>query len=342
MADKLCRIAFDGMGGDDAPAVTVEGAVAAVRDDPGIEVHITGIEDRLNAELSKHDYDKSRIIVVPASEVIETAEPPVVAVHNKKDSSLVKALYMVKRGECDAYLSAGSTGATLVGGQIIVGRIAGIERPALAPVIPTEKGESILIDCGANVDARPSQLVQFARMGSLYSRHVLGVENPTVALVNIGAEEEKGNALVKETYPLLKDCADINFIGNIEARDISAGGADVVVCEAFTGNVILKMYEGVSNTFYRLLKKALLKNAVSKFGALIVKPYLKEGIRDFTMSKYGAAPLLGCKGLVMKTHGSCDVTEVRNSLIQCREFVESGITERFAELFSNDQTNADQ
>ncbi len=335
MSERLCRIAFDGMGGDDAPSVTVAGAVAAVRDDKGIEIHITGIEEKLREELSKHEYDRDRIIVVPASEVIETAEPPVVAVHNKKDSSLVKALYMVKRGECDAYLSAGSTGATLVGGQIIVGRIAGVERPALAPVIPTEKGVSVLIDCGANVDARASQLVQFARMGSAYSENVLGVKDPTVALVNIGAEEEKGNSLVKETYPLLKECRDINFIGNIEARDISAGAADVIVCEAFTGNVILKMYEGVASTFYRLLKNALMKNTVSKLGALIVKPYIKDGIKDFTMSKYGAAPLLGCRGLVMKTHGSCDVTEVRNSLIQCREFVESGITERFEKLFGD-------
>ncbi|MBQ7557350.1 MAG: phosphate acyltransferase PlsX [Lachnospiraceae bacterium] len=335
MSERLCRIAFDGMGGDDAPSVTVAGAVAAVRDDKGIEIHITGIEEKLREELSKHEYDRDRIIVVPASEVIETAEPPVVAVHNKKDSSLVKALYMVKRGECDAYLSAGSTGATLVGGQIIVGRIAGVERPALAPVIPTEKGVSVLIDCGANVDARASQLVQFARMGSAYSENVLGVKDPTVALVNIGAEEEKGNSLVKETYPLLKECRDINFIGNIEARDISAGAADVIVCEAFTGNVILKMYEGVASTFYRLLKSALMKNTVSKLGALIVKPYIKDGIKDFTMSKYGAAPLLGCRGLVMKTHGSCDVTEVRNSLIQCREFVESGITERFEKLFGD-------
>ncbi|MCR5304791.1 MAG: phosphate acyltransferase PlsX [Lachnospiraceae bacterium] len=329
----MCRIALDGMGGDGAPSVMVEGAVAAVKEDSGIEIHITGDEEALNRELSGHEYDKDRIIVVPTTEVIETAEPPVVAVHNKKDSSMVRALYLVKNGECDAYLSAGSTGATLVGGQIIVGRIKGVERPALAPVIPTEKGVSVLIDCGANVDARASQVLQFAQMGSLYSENVIGVKKPRVGLVNIGAEEEKGNALVKEVYPLLKECPGINFVGNVEARDISAGVADVVVCEAFVGNVILKMYEGVASTFYHLLKNALLTNAVSKAGALLVKPYIKEAMKDFTMTKYGAAPLLGCKGLVMKTHGSCDVTEVKNSLIQCREFVESGITGRMEELF---------
>ena len=190
--------------------------------------------------------------------MIETAEPPVMAIRKKKDSSIVKALYMVKDGSCDAFVSSGSTGAVLVGGQVIVGRIKGVERPPLAPLIPTENGVSLLIDCGANVDARPSHLIQFARMGSIYMESIMGIKNPRVGIVNIGAEEEKGNALVKETFPLLKDCQDINFIGSVEARDIPAGVADVVVCEAFVGNVILKLYEGVGATLIKKVKGGMM------------------------------------------------------------------------------------
>ena len=205
---------------------------------------LVGQETVVNAELSKYTYNKEQIQVVNATEVITTEEPPVNAIRKKKDSSIVVGMNLVKNKEADAFVSAGSSGAILVGGQVIVGRIKGVERPPLAPLIPTEKGVSLLIDCGANVDARPSHLVQFAQMGSIYMEHVVGIKNPRVAIVNIGAEEEKGNALVKETFPLLKECPDINFIGSIEAREIPHGGADVIVCEAFTGNVILKALRG--------------------------------------------------------------------------------------------------
>lgn len=183
---------------------------------------------------------------------------------------------MVKEGTCDAFVSSGSTGAVLVGGQVIVGRIQGVERPPLAPLIPTEKGVSLLIDCGANVDARPSHLVQFARMGSIYMESIMGVKNPRVGIVNNGAEEEKGNALVKETFPLLKACQDINFVGSVEARDIPAGVVDVVVCEAFVGNVILKLYEGVGATLIKKVKGGMMTSLRSKIGALLVKPALKK------------------------------------------------------------------
>ena len=228
---------------------------------------------------------------------------------------------LVKNKEADAFVSAGSSGAILVGGQVIVGRIKGVERPPLAPLIPTEKGVSLLIDCGANVDARPSHLVQFAQMGSIYMEHVVGIKNPRVAIVNIGAEEEKGNALVKETFPLLKACPDINFIGSIEAREIPHGGADVIVCEAFTGNVILKLYEGVGATLIHMVKQGMMATLRSKIGALLVKPALKTG----------GAPLLGLKGLVVKTHGSSKRTEVRNSIIQCVTFKEQEINEKIKE-----------
>ena len=238
---EFVNVAVDGMGGDHAPYEIVKGAVEAVNENSHVKVFLTGQADKIDSELAKYTYNKEQIEVVNTTEIIEMAEPPVMAIRKKKDSSLVKALNLVKEGSCDAFVSAGSTGATLVGGQVIVGRIKGVERPPLAPLIPTATGCSLLIDCGANVDARPSHLVQFAKMGSVYMESVMGVKSPKVAIVNIGAEEEKGNALVKETFPLLKNCPDIYFIGSIEARDIPAGLADVVVCEAFVGNVILKI-----------------------------------------------------------------------------------------------------
>lgn len=241
----MIKIAVDAMGGDNAPAEIVKGAVEAVNERTDIHVFLTGKEDVVKQELKKHTYKEDQITVVNASEVIETGEPPVNAIRKKKDSSIVVGMNLVKSGEADGFVSAGSSGAILVGGQVIVGRIKGVERPPLAPLIPTETGVSLLIDCGANVDARPSHLVQFAQMGSLYMEHVVGIKNPRVAIVNIGLEEEKGNALVKETFPLLRECPGINFIGSIEAREIPHGGADVIVCEAFVGNVILKLYEGV-------------------------------------------------------------------------------------------------
>ena len=280
------------------------------------------------AELQKYQYDASRIEVVNAAEVIEMAEPPVQAIRSKKDSSIVVAMKMVKNGEADAFVGAGSTGAVLVGGQLIVGRIKGVERPPLAPLLPTEKGASLLIDCGANVDARPSHLVQFAKMGSIYMEHVVGISNPRVAIVNIGAEEEKGNALVKETFPLLKACDDINFIGSIEARDIPSGYADVIVCEAFAGNIILKLYEGVGATLISMVKKGMMSSFRSKIGALLVKPALKKTLKQFDTSEHGGAPLLGLKGLVVKTHGNSKALEIRNSIIQCVTFKHQQINEK--------------
>lgn len=253
------------------------------------------------------------------------------AIRKKKDSSLVKALYLVKDGTCDAYVSAGSSGATLVGGQVIVGRIKGVERPPLAPLIPTENGCALLVDCGANVDARPSHLVQFAKMGAIYMENIMGVKNPRVAIVNIGAEEEKGNALVKETFPLLKNCPDINFIGSIEARDIPAGMADVIVCEAFVGNVILKLYEGVGGTLIKKVKAGMMTSLRSKIGALLVKPALKETLKDFDLEQYGGAPMLGLNGLVVKTHGSSKSVEIKNSILQCITFKEQKINEKIRE-----------
>ena len=325
---ELVRVAVDAMGGDYAPLEIVKGAVDAVNSRDDIKVFLVGREEAVRAELQKYQYDASRTEVVNAAEVIEMAEPPVQAIRSKKDSSIVVAMKMVKNGEADAFVGAGSTGAVLVGGQLIVGRIKGVERPPLAPLLPTEKGASLLIDCGANVDARPSHLVQFAKMGSIDMEHVVGISNPRVAIVNIGAEEEKGNALVKETFPLLKACDDINFIGSIEARDIPSGYADVIVCEAFAGNIILKLYEGVGATLISMVKKGMMSSFRSKIGALLVKPALKKTLKQFDTSEHGGAPLLGLKGLVVKTHGNSKALEIRNSIIQCVTFKHQQINEK--------------
>ncbi len=334
---EFVNVAVDGMGGDNAPLEIVKGAVEAVNESSHVKVFITGQPDQINSELAKYTYNKEQVEVVPASEVIDMAEPPVMAIRTKKDSSLVKALNLVKAGTCDAYVSAGSTGATLVGGQVIVGRIKGVERPPLAPLIPTADGCALLIDCGANVDARPSHLVQFAKMGSVYMESVMGVKSPRVAIVNIGAEEEKGNALVKETFPLLKNCPDIHFIGSIEARDIPEGKADVIVCEAFVGNVILKMYEGVGGVLIKKVKEGMMTSLRSKIGALLVKPALKQTLKAFDLEQYGGAPMLGLKGLVVKTHGSSRSVEIKNSILQCITFTEQNINQKIKEKITMEE-----
>ena len=328
---EYVNVAVDAMGGDNAPLEIVKGAVEAVNESTHVKVFLTGQEAKINDELAKYSYRKEQIEVVSASEVIDMAEPPLMAIRRKKDSSMVKALNLVKDGVCDAFVSAGSTGAALVGGQVIVGRIKGVERPPLAPLIPTAGGCALLIDCGANVDARPSHLVQFAKMGSVYMESVMGVHNPRVAIVNIGAEEEKGNALVKETFPLLKNCPDINFTGSIEARDIPEGKADVIVCEAFVGNVILKMYEGVGGVLIKKVKEGMMTTLRSKIGALLVKPALKQTLKAFDLAQDGGEALGGPSAVVVKTHGSSKAVEIKNSILQCITFTEQNINQKIKE-----------
>ena len=275
---EFVTVALDAMGGDNAPAEIVKGGVEAVNARKEVKVLMVGREEAIQTELAKYSYDKERIEIVPASEVIGNDEHPVNAIRTKTDSSIVRCQRLIKHGEADAMVSAGSTGAVLAGGQLIVGRIKGIQRAPLAPLIPTAKGFSLLIDCGANVDARAGHLLQFAQLGSIYMEHIIGIKNPKVAIVNIGAEEEKGNQLVKEAYPLLKACPNIHFIGSIEARDIPSGQADVIVCEAFVGNVILKLYEGLSNTLIHKIKGAMKSSLKSSIGGLLVKSSLKATV----------------------------------------------------------------
>lgn len=329
--DRIVNVCVDAMGGDNSPGEIVKGAIEAVNETKKVKVTLVGQEAAIRTELAKYTYDEDQVAIVNAEEVIDPNEPPVLAIRKKKDSSIVVGLNLVKKGECDAFLSAGSSGAVLVGGQVIIGRIKGVERPPLAPLIPTAAGRSLLIDCGANVDAGPSNLVQFAKMGSIYMEHVVGVKNPTVAIVNIGVEEEKGNALVKATYPLLKACPDINFIGNIEAREIPAGAADVIVCEAFTGNVILKLYEGTAINLMKIVKKGLMSTLRSKIGGLLIKPALKQTLKGFSTKDNGGAPLLGLNGLVIKTHGSSEAIEIKNSVLQAITFMDQDINGKIRE-----------
>lgn len=324
--NREVKIALDAMGGDNAPAAIVEGALRAANEEKRIHVIFVGRKEDIDNTLAGKEYPKAQVSVREASEVIEMAEHPVAAIRGKKDSSLVVGMKMVKNGEADAFVSAGNSGAVLVGAQTIVGRIRGIERPPFASIIPTQKGMSLLLDCGANVDARSSHLVQFARIGSIYMKHVMGVEDPTVGILNIGAEEEKGNALVRETFPLLRECEDIHFVGSVEARDVPFGGVDVVVCEGFAGNVVLKMYEGTASMLLGTLKQAMTSSLKSKIGALLVKGSLKEAMKKYDAAVYGGAPMLGCRNLVVKMHGSSKAEEVYHTMFQCMHFADADLS----------------
>jgi len=328
MAERI-PIAIDTLGGDNGPVYFVRGAIEGLKQNKNVKLFLVGNAEELESLLAEYeDYDKDRIEIVPSTEVIGCDEPPVEAIRKKKDSSLAVGLRLVKEGKAKALISAGSSGAVLAGGQFIVGRAKGVKRAPLVMPIPTTEGHSLLLDCGANVDAKPEVLRQFAVMGSIYMENLLGVENPSVGLVNIGAEDEKGNALVKATLPLLRECPNINFAGSIEARDIPFGKTDVVLAEAFTGNVIIKLYEGLSKMILSELKNACMKGPKEKLGGLLIKKSLKSTVAAFDASDKGGAPLLGLKGLVVKIHGNSKNGEVRSAIRQCRHYVQSGVSEK--------------
>lgn len=330
------KIAIDGMGGDNAPAAVIEGIIQALEEYKDIEMYITGPEKEINEELSKYNYEKDKINVIDATEVISTNEYPVMAVRKKKDSSLVKAMNLVKDGTCDAVISGGSTGAFLAGCTFIVGRMKGVERPALAPIMPGRNGSFMIVDVGANVDCKPSYLVQFAKMGKVYYEKVFNVKNPTVGLINIGAEEEKGNELTKSTYQLLKEHNELNFIGNVEPRDISTGDTNILVSDGFVGNTALKMYEGTASTLLKVMKDEIMKSSIiSKAGVLLLKPVLKKIMKRFDYKEYGGAPFLGVDGICIKAHGSSDARAFKNAIRQTDIFYKNDVLNHMKNEFNN-------
>lgn len=325
------KIVIDGMGGDNAPKSNVEGVVKAIKE-YDINVIITGDKDILEDEFSKYEFDRSKLEIVHTTEVIENEDKPVKAIRSKKDSSMVVALKLVKENKADAVVSAGNTGALLAGGLFVVGRIKGIDRPCLCPAIPNVKGGMTLIaDGGANADCKPSNLVEFAGMSNIYARKVLNLENPKVALANVGIEEGKGNDLVKKSYEQLKNL-DLNFIGNIEARDLINSYTDIVVCDGFTGNILLKSAEGIAMSLLGLLKETFLASTKGKIGALLLKDDLKKLKTMMDYSEYGGAPLLGVNGGVIKAHGSSDAKAIKNAINQAIKFAKGNVVDDIKEF----------
>ncbi len=322
------RIYVDCQGGDNAPQAQVLGAVEVLKEYPDLELILAGNEKSIR-ELLKNS-DLSRVKIENCEDSISNHESPALAIRQKKDSSIVKGMLKLRNKEADGFVSSGSTGAVLLGGMLRLGRIPGIDRPALAPLIPNGKGQFLLIDCGANVDCKPEYLLQFAAMGEAYMKIVKGIKSPRIGLANIGEEAEKGNALVKASYPMLKN-SPFNFVGNIEARYITADKADVIVCDGFVGNIILKFMEGVAKTLLSMIKTELLADTRSKFGALMAKPAFKRVKTSLDYKEIGGAPLLGVQGSVVKAHGSSDERAFANAIRQCINMVKGDIAKAIAD-----------
>ncbi|MBW4884123.1 MAG: phosphate acyltransferase PlsX [Bacillus sp. (in: Bacteria)] len=317
------KIAVDAMGGDNAPKAVIEGVMKAVEDFEDLEITLIGDREKIAEHITEHE----RITVKHAEEVIEATDEPVRAVRRKKNSSMVLMAGEVAEGRADACISAGNTGALMTAGLFIVGRIEGIERPALAPTLPTVSGDGfLLLDVGANVDAKPEHLVQYAIMGSVYGEQVLGVKNPRIGLLNVGTEDKKGNELAKQTFQKLKE-TDLNFIGNVEARDMLDGVADVIVTDGFTGNVALKTVEGAALSIFKMLRTTLTSSFTAKLAASALKPKLKEMKTKMDYSEYGGAGLFGLKAPVIKAHGSSDGRAVYHAIRQAREMVSQNVAE---------------
>ena len=320
------RIILDGMGGDNAPGAIVEGAVLASKVIDH-EIVIIGQEELINQELKKYKYNHDKITVADAREVITNDEAPVRAVRSKKDSSIVKGIDMVKNGEGDIFISAGSTGALLSGGLFILGRIQGIDRPALASIYPILGGEpSLLVDAGANAECKPNNLLEFGMMGNIYMEKVIGRPSPRVGLVNIGTEAAKGSTLTKAAYELLEQ-SDMNFVGNVEAREVPKSACDVIVCDGFTGNVVLKLTEGLAWNILQVIKKKFTDGVKAKLGAALLIDKLGELKKEFDYSEYGGAPILGVKGPIVKMHGSSSANAVKNTILKGIPFVEENVVE---------------
>lgn len=328
------KIAVDAFGGDHAPEEIVQGCVNATQS-LDAEIILVGNEEVISRLLNNKSFPAGKISIVHASEVIETGEAPVEAIRKKKDSSLVKALELVKNKEADAIVSAGNTGAYLAGAVQILRRLKGIKRPALTTVMPTASDPCVIMDVGANADCRPEYLVQFAHMGAIYVESIMGVKNPKVGLLNIGAEESKGNALTKEAHQLLKN-AKLNFVGNVEARDLLAGKVHVIVCDGFTGNVVIKLIEGTASTLFSMLKSVFYQSMVTKLAAGILKPGLRTIKKKMDYSEYGGAPFMGIDGVVFKAHGSSDHVAIENALRAAAAYSSAGINEQIRKAIEPD------
>ncbi len=327
-------IALDAMGGDQAPDAIVAGAIAALRRFEDIRVILAGPQSRLEALLAEAGDVRDRMEILPADDVIQMDESPMLAVRQKVNSSMVQAMLAVREGRAGAVVSAGNTGALLAGGMLRIGRIPGIERPALAPVIPGVKKPFLLIDAGANVDCQPRYLVQFGLMGSVYMHSVMDVERPAVGLVNIGAEAEKGNKLTKETYQLMQAQSSYYFAGNAEARDITIGDFDVVVADGFDGNIILKYTEGLASAMMGMLKGNLNASKVTRLGAALSRPAFRKFKRSMDYNAYGGAPLLGVEGAVIKAHGASGKTAIMNAVRQARTMLAGDVAGKIREGLS--------
>jgi glycerol-3-phosphate acyltransferase PlsX len=327
------RIVLDAMGGDHMPHVPVEGAVMAVKDFPDVHIILVGDEGQITAELAKHEYPKDHISIVHASEIIDMGEAPTTAIRQKKDSSIVVGTNLVKNGEAAGFVSAGSTGACMAASLLKIGRLKGVKRPPIATVFPNIKDQTVVLDAGANVDIGPEEMVQFAIMGSIFAERILKKPNPRIGLLNIGEEEHKGNKLTHETYPLLQT-APINFVGNVEARDIFKGDVDVVVCDGFVGNVVLKTAEGTADVIF--------KSPMAKLGAIFLKSALRGVKARLDYTEYGGAPLLGLKGVSIISHGSSNAWAIRNAIRIARESMVNNLTEVIAENMSKGEMVNDQ
>ena len=324
-------VALDAMGGDNAPDAVVQGAILALRQFEDLRILLAGPTDKLGGMVAAAMDVRDRIEIIEANEVIGMDESPMLAVRKKVNSSMVQAMLAVRDKRAGAVVSAGSTGALLASGMLRIGRIPGIERPALAPVLPGAKKPWLLIDSGANVDCQARYLNQFAMMGSVYMKSVMGVADPAVGLVNIGAEAEKGNKLVKEAYELMSAQTSYRFAGNCEAREIPGGNFDVVVADGFAGNLILKYTEGLAGALMQMLKESMMQSARTKIGAALSKPAFRAFKKKLDYNAYGGAPLLGVEGAVVKAHGSSGDEAISNAIRQARTMLEGRVVEKIRE-----------
>ncbi len=335
----MIKIAVDAMGGDNAPLEIVKGSVKFVNEYKNAKLYLFGDETAVKNVLGTLNYNNEQIEVIHTTEIIENEEKPTIAIKEKKDSSLVQAIKMVKSGEASGVISAGSTGALLTGATVMLGRIKGVKRPTLVTMIPAAKGKKFLLaDSGANVDSKPEYVAQFAVLASIYAEKMLGIKNPTVGLVNVGVEEEKGDTFTKEAFVALKQ-EKINFVGNVEAREIPLAAVDIVVCDGFVGNVVLKLYEGLGKMFKGELESSLRSRVSSKIGYLFARKSL-NGLKDTLSTKdSGGAPLIGLKGLAVKAHGNSKEHAFYTGLKECYYFIEKDITKDFENYFAKGERN---